>query len=111
MKLLFVVVNREEHLESILSAFVELGVKGATIIDTVGMGRVLAHDIPIFAGLRYMFESPRPYNKTIFTVIEDELVEPVVNAIEEVCGPLDAPGTGIVFTTPVDGVWGLAKGL
>jgi len=111
MKLLFAVVNQEEHLENILSAFLELGVSGATIIDTVGMGHVLAHDIPIFAGLRYMLESPHPYNKTIFAIVEDKMVETIVGAIEKVCGSLSSPGTGIVFTVPVDGVWGFAKGL
>ena len=108
MQLLVYVLNQEEYLDEILSAFVEVGVKGATIIDSVGMGRILAHDIPIFAGLRYLLEGNRPYNKTIFAVIEDEKLDEVIAVVEDICGSLDKPGTGLLFTLPVSRVKGLA---
>ncbi len=111
MKLLVLVINKEEYLEPVLELFVEMGIRGATILDSVGMGRVLAHDIPIFAGLRDLIPESRPFNKTILTVIEDELVEPLVRAIEDVVGDLNKPGTGVAFTVPVDFVKGLAKPL
>ena len=50
--LMVFVLNREEYLDEILSGFVELGIGGATIIDSMGMGRILSHDIPIFAGMQ-----------------------------------------------------------
>ena len=49
MQLLIAVINDEERLDDILSGFLELGITGATIIDSEGMGHVLSHDIPIFA--------------------------------------------------------------
>ena len=52
MKLIIFVLNQEERLEEILEAFLELGINGATILDSIGMGRILAHDIPIFAGFQ-----------------------------------------------------------
>jgi nitrogen regulatory protein P-II 1 len=51
VQLLIAVINEEEKLDEILSGMVELGITGATIISSEGMGRVLSHDIPIFAGL------------------------------------------------------------
>ena len=39
--LMVFVLNREEYLDEILSGFVELGIGGATIIDSMGMGRIL----------------------------------------------------------------------
>ncbi len=111
MKLLFIVLNKEEYLEPVLELFVESGVRGATVLDSVGMGRILAHDIPIFAGLRNLMPESRPFNKTIFTVIEDEKILPLISAIEEVMGSLDEPGTGLAFTVPVDFVRGLAPAL
>ena len=74
MILLVLILNKEEHLEEILELFVELGVSGATIIDSVGMGRILSHDIPIFAGFRSLMRGSRPYNKTIFSIVPEELV-------------------------------------
>ncbi len=109
MKLLFFVLNKEERLEEILEAFLELGVPGATIIDSVGMGAILTHDIPIFAGFKNLMEGSRPANKTILTLIDDAMVDPVIQTIEQIVGSLDEPGNGILFTIPVEHVKGLRE--
>lgn len=112
MQLLIAVVNQEEKLDEILSALVELGVTGATIIGSEGMGRVLSHDIPIFAGLETLARRSRPQNQTIFSVIrEDDKVDQVIAVLQEICGNFEAPATGIVFTIPVNRVVGLSPEL
>ena len=109
MKLLIFVLNQEEHLEEILEAFLELNIGGATILDSVGMGSILAQDIPIFAGFKNLLQGSRTANKTIFSVIPDKMVKPVVEAIEQVVGPLEEPGNGIVFVLNVDQIYGISK--
>jgi len=52
MKLLVFICNQPEKLEEILEGFLEVGITGATIIDSLGMGRILAAEVPIFAGLK-----------------------------------------------------------
>lgn len=112
MQLLVIVVNQEEHLDSVLSVLLEAGITGGTVIDTVGMGRIISHSIPLFAGLRHLFDSDRPQNKTIFSVIDDSVdIEEVIALVEDVCGSLDEPGTGILFTIPITRVYGLADEL
>lgn len=112
MQLLIAVINEEEKLDEILSGLVELGVTGATLISSEGMGRVLSHDIPIFAGLETLASRSRPQNQTLFSVIpDDETVDRVIALLQEICGDLDAPATGIVFTVPVTRVVGLAPEL
>ncbi len=109
MQLLIAVINEEERLDEILSGMIELGVTGATIINSEGMGRVISHDIPIFAGLETIASRSRPQNQTIFSVIrEDEKVDGVLNLLREICGDLDNPATGIAFTIPITRVVGLA---
>jgi nitrogen regulatory protein P-II 1 len=108
MHLLVAVVNQPEKLDEILSGFVELGVRGATVINSEGMGRVLSHDIPIFAGLQTLIDRSRPHNRTIFTVLSDELVEEVIVLFQDICGDLEDPATGILFTLPLDRVVGLS---
>ena len=109
MQLLIAVINEEEKLDDILSGLVELGVTGATIVNSEGMGRVLTHDIPIFAGLASLASRSRPQNQTIFSVIrEDDKVDRVIALLEEICGDFRDPATGIVFTVPVTRVVGLA---
>jgi nitrogen regulatory protein P-II 1 len=109
MQLLIFVLNKEEHLEEILEAFLELGISGATIIDSIGMGRILAHDIPIFAGFRSLMQDSRAGNKTIISAVLEEKIPLVIKSIEQICGSLDVPGTGIVFTMPIGQIYGFSK--
>ncbi len=107
-QLLILILNKEEYLEDILSLFIELGISGATILDSVGMGRVVTHDIPIFAGFRDLMAGSRPYNKTILSVIDEETIPEVVRAIKGVCVDMAEEGSGLMFTLPVNKLWKLS---
>jgi nitrogen regulatory protein PII len=112
MNLLVCVINEPRKVDDILQAFLEIGVTGATVIDSYGMGATLIEDIPIFAGFRSLLAGSSKYNKTVFSVIKDpDMVEKAVTAVEKVCGDLDSPSTGIMFTIPIDFVKGLQPGL
>lgn len=112
MELLVVVINEAEKIDDILSGFLELGVTGATIINSEGMAHMLTHDIPLFAGIQTLISRSRPQNYTIFSVIEDdEKIEPAFDMIQDVCGDLKQPGTGIAFTIPVTRARGVAPEL
>ncbi len=73
MKLAAIFLNKTEYLEDILSAFLEIGVSGATIFDTIGMGHIISQNIPIFAGLLDAFAGSSPGNKIILLVIEEKM--------------------------------------
>ena len=111
MQLLIAVINQEEKVDEVLSGMIELGVTGATVIGSEGMGRLLSHDVPIFAGLAALASNSRPQNQTIFSVIRDEKVEGVMRLLQEVCGDFNNPATGIALTLPVSRVMGLADEL
>ena len=109
MQLVVLVLNREEMLEDVLSGYVELGISGATVIDSVGMMSLVARQIPIFAGLRGMLEGKRPYNKTIMCVVKDDkAVDNLVALLEEILGDLDDPANGMMFTVPLSRAWGVS---
>ena len=110
MKLLVFVLNKEEYLEEVLEAYVEAGVAGATLLDSEGMGRFLAYEVPLFAGFKEFMKGNKPYNKTIISVIRNEaIIAKVKELVDEVVGGLDNPGTGIMFTLPVDWASGLIE--
>jgi nitrogen regulatory protein P-II 1 len=111
VQLLIAVINEEEKLDEVLSGMVGLGVTGATIVNSEGMGRVLSHDIPIFAGLAALVTRSRPRNLTIFSVLKDEKVDPVIRLLQEICGDLTTGGTGIACVVPLARVVGLAPEL
>jgi nitrogen regulatory protein P-II 1 len=107
VQLLIAVLNREEKLEDVLAGFLELGVTGATILQSEGMGRLLQAEVPIFAGLE-TFVGSRPRNVTLFSVIESEAkVEGAIKLLQDIC-EVGQPGCGIVMTVPVGRVVGLA---
>ena len=111
MQMLIAVINDPEKVDEILSGFLELGITGATVIESEGMGRLLSHDIPIFAGLQTLISRSRPQNRTIFSVITEDKAGGALALLQDVCGNLDAPATGIAFTLPVSRVLGLAPEL
>lgn len=110
-RLLVVVINDPEKLDEILSGFLELGVTGATVVASEGMGSLLAADVPIFAGLQAFLAGARPHNRMIFSVLPEPVVEPALALLQDVCGSLAAPATGIAFVLPVERVVGLAPEL
>jgi hypothetical protein len=107
MKLAVLVLNKEDYLESVLEGLIEIGISGATIVDSMGMGHILSEEVPIFAGLRFMFTGSRPYNKTILSVIKNEKVEPFKKIIRKILGPLDKSSNGILFFINIGEVIGL----
>lgn len=108
MELLFCIVKNHRHVEEILTGFLEIGVRGATVIDARGMGQIISTSIPIFAGFKSLFPVGGGSTYAILSVIEKELVPKVDRLIEEVCGNFNEPGTGFLFTVPVSHVRGMA---
>lgn len=111
MDMLIIILNNEEDTEPVLQGLLEIGVRGATIIDSTGMGRTLCTKIPLFGGLRTLFQDCRPTNKTIFSVIrtKDKLRE-AVEFINRLLN-LEKPGTGFMFVLPVSEAYGFATAL
>lgn len=107
MKLLILILNKVEKLEEVFEGFLEIGITGATVIDSVGMGNIISEEVPIFAGLRFMFAGSKPHNKTVISAIKDEKEKPAIEVLQKILGDLNEPGTGIVFTIPLDRVEGL----
>ena len=108
MKLVVFILNRDELLERVLEAFVEAGVPGATVIDSEGMGQLLASEVPLFADVKELIRGNKASNRVIFSVVGSaETVQRLERLLEKACGDLSVPGTGILFTVPVDYVKGL----
>lgn len=115
MELLVLVIDRGDKLDSILSGFIDLGVTGATIIESQGMVRELTKEsasTPVFAGLQDLIANSRPQSSTVFSVIETrEKLDAAIQMIKDKCGDMTNPGTGILFTIPINRAVGLASAL
>ena len=111
MYVLFIVLNKTEYLDDILTEFVKIGIKGATILDSQGMASALVENrsqIPIIGTLRGIVDNYHPYNKTIFTILEsEEMVDEIIRLVNDVVGDMNSPGTGVMFTMPVGNIYGV----
>lgn len=114
MYALVLVLNKTEYLEDILNKLLEIGVKGATILDSQGMGSAMVsgnfEHTGMLSAFKSAFDRQHPYNKTVFTVIEDEaLLHEAMDCIKNIAGDLSQPGEGLMFTVPVMHIMGMAK--
>lgn len=114
MYVLFIVLNSTEYLDDILAKFVEIGVRGATILDSQGMASAIVsarnYNIPLFGLFESLIDNGRPYNKTIFTVLEDqELVDKAIAVVRDVTNDSSKTGVGFMFTVPIINTYKLDK--
>lgn len=102
MIMVFIILNKEEYVDDLLSAMMELEITGATILDGVGFERVLANDVPIFAGLFKSLGDSRPYNKNIIALIKDKkTLTKLIGILKEVGIDFKEPGVGEIFAISV----------
>lgn len=110
MELLVCIINREEHLNAVLSGFADLGVTGATVVSSEGMAHLIDGELPVLAGLQTVLAGGRPQNAMVFSLVESPaLLDRAIRLVQEVTGGLDEPGTGVLFTLPVSRVVGLER--
>lgn len=109
------VLHNPDNLESILSSWNDAGVKGITVLRSIGFKGLseqaaLREDMPLLPTLQTVFESGETLNRTIFTVVEGEaLVDKLITATEAISGDLNEPGTGILVVMPVARALGLNR--
>ena len=77
------VINDEDVVRDVLTALMEVGITTATVIESQGMGAIVSEKMPIFAGFRNLWGGASPYNTTIFTVVEDDLLEEALGLMSE----------------------------
>lgn len=105
MELMVVILYKEEYFETILSALAELEVSDAIIQDSERLGDYLAHQVPIFAGLRQMIGEKRVACKTIMALIDQkDFLQKFNKLLAEEKIDFTQNGTGSIAIVPVSKV-------
>lgn len=108
MELVVMVLNKTDLLDEILSLFIKYKIKGATVLDSSGMGHLIASQFPMFSMFAELGEEREANSKTIFTVVRGEAErKEVLSIAESVCGDMTKPDNAIFFSVPVN----FAKGI
>ena len=110
MYLLITVLNNEELLDELITGWLDIGISGATVIESTDSLQLISHHIPIFAGFRALTSGGMPHNKTLFTIIRDkEIVDQAVAYLEALCNDTGKPFQGIYVVTPALGAGHLGR--
>lgn len=108
MEALFIVLNDLTCYDELLELFVELDVRGATILESEGMAKALLKSEGLSSLLKNLFEV-KPSNeigksKTIFTVLSKVKVSEVAEAVENLLKESESKIKGFLFSVPVNNV-------
>lgn len=115
MNLILFVLDDPEMVEEVLDAWEEVGVRGATVLHSTGLGRIrkglgYRDDLPLIPSLENLLDHDISYSRTILTVVkEEEMVDQVVEATQRLIGDLSQPNTGVLVVLPVARAYGLNK--
>lgn len=107
------VVFDPAKVDDIIQTWVRAGVSGLTLVDTrgwflLGGDHAIRDDLPLMPSIRHLLRGEEERSRMIFSVVPDGFdIDLLIDGAQSVLGPLDQPGNGILFVTPVTRVVGL----
>lgn len=109
MRAVIIVLNDLDYLDDVLEAFVRLGVKGATILDSYGMGKALRDSDKLSYLMKGTIDRKVPEetytSKTIFSIVpDDEEADFLIKTIENLLNFSKSKSIGFVFSMPVSSI-------
>lgn len=112
--LIVFVLDDPDRCRDILDAWEDAGIRGITILESSGLGRVrragVRDDLPLIPSLSDLFKSTETRHRTLFAVVKSqEQIDAIVEATQSVVGDLDQAHTGLLFVLPVSQVYGKSK--
>lgn len=101
MYMIMLVLDDPEQLDAVIGAWETVGIRGVTMLESTGLGRLRQSRIPA----RYYFQNTQIEEEghlTLLTVVPDEnKVNACLKATEEITGDLNEPHTGIFTAWPL----------
>ena len=114
--LVVMIIDNPDDCPGILDAWEALGVSGVTILDSTGLGHLrklgMREDMPLLPSLSDFLMQDEIPHRTLFSVVKDqELVDKMIAAVQDISGDLDQPNSGFLFVVPVLQAIGLNRKL
>jgi nitrogen regulatory protein PII len=108
------VLNNLEQIRDVLDAWEKAGVRGITILESSGLGRLrkagTRDDLPLMPSLSNLYKNTETRHRTLFSVVKSqEQIDAIVEATVSVVGDLERADTGFLFVVPVSQVYGMSK--
>ncbi len=100
-RMLVMVARTENTFESVLTALLDAGVSGATVVESRGMGAVLRSDLPIFTGLAALLPGDAG-SRMVISFCTRTHIEALMRHLGTL--PVDQRPVGVVL--PLDALFG-----
>lgn len=111
--LVLMVLFEVGKLNAVMAAWQEAGAPAITILDSVGSREMDEHgrgdDLPLMPTIKDLLRGDESPRKTMFSVVEDGAVDPIIEATESLLGDLTQPRKGILVVLPLARVVGYRK--
>ena len=113
MYLLVNILKHTQPLSDIMGGFAQIGITGSTVVNGIGMGRVLMHtkaSWQLSDHIKKVVTDLESANNIILTVIkEKDTLDEAIEIVKSFCGDLCEPGKGILFALHLEVVEGLLE--
>ena len=106
-KLVVFITTQIEKGPAIAEAWDAAGAPGVTLIDSYGLHHLReksrALELPLFVSMAQVMREIEQTNQTIFTIVDDDLVDSLIKAACKALGTdtLAKPDTGVMFVIDV----------
>ncbi len=104
MQLIFIIMKQLDKTDDLMIALANAGIKGATIIESSGMAKVLykLESIPAVDILGHILNKENTNaSQTILIAVSDDMVDVVRKTAKDILGDLSIPNAGVIFGVPV----------
>lgn len=113
-KMIFLVTTKIERGMAVAEAWEAAGSPGVTLIESHGLRRLQEQsrqlEINLFVSMTSLLRQIEATNQIIFTVVDDDLVDTMIDtACDVLGGDLDQDNTGVAFVLPVERVIGMRR--
>jgi len=100
--LLIAVINNEDILDDLITGWIDIGITGATVLESTDFVQLISLHIPIFAGFRTLTGGGMHHNKTIIAAVEEKsILDDAVNFLDSLCRKTGKSHQGVYFVAPL----------
>ena len=100
-RLLIMIARSEAALDELVTGMLDVGITGATVVESKGLGAILRQDMPMFAGLAALLPQHTGSRVVISLCEMDEIAE-----LRRYVDDMEPDQQPIAITLHVDEMWG-----
>lgn len=100
-RLLILIARSEAALDELVTGMLDVGITGATVVESKGLGAILRQDMPMFAGLAALLPQ-HTGSRVVISLTDTSEIEALRTYVDD----MEPDQQPIAVSIPVDDFWG-----